>query len=107
MAMLRRLLDALKVSLVLRSDQALLEEASPDEADRALATVGSSRDAPPAFARRLGGDASSRPSASQERRLMPRSREDPEDDLGCSIRRIQDPPTRRRSASTGASPPPE
>ncbi len=40
MAMLRKLLDALKVSLVLRPEKALLEEASPEEADRALAKVG-------------------------------------------------------------------
>lgn len=40
MAMLRKLLDALKVSLVLQAEETLLEEASPEEADRALAKVG-------------------------------------------------------------------
>ena len=40
MAMLRKLLGALKVSLVLRSEKALLDDASPEEADRALAKFG-------------------------------------------------------------------
>ncbi len=40
MAMLRKLLSALEVTLVLRSEGELLEEASPEEADRALARVG-------------------------------------------------------------------